>query len=322
MRKIGKVINEYFVLRKSFTPAIARNKLFEKFWGRIGNYKIFNNIASDFYQYKHETIINFLEKDFSQFLKSYNFKEVSHKEIEQRKIFSMWIQGYESAPKLVQKTIDSQRKYAEKYGYKFIFLDKNNIQAYVTLPSKIVEKYENGIIDFTRYSDIVRVALLSKYGGIWLDSTIYVDSSRELDYLKKEFYTIRAKANEGVPKYVANGRWSSFCLSGEKQSVVFDFLEKFHVAYFMKYDIVLDYFLLDYIIELGYRTNDLIRNYIDRVEENNQKLFFLADNFSNQYDEKEWAGVLSTTALFKCSYKCPINEATGTYFDRLVKGEL
>lgn len=67
MRKIGKVINEYFVLRKSFTPAIARNKLFEKFWGRIGNYKIFNNIASNFYQYKHETIINFWKKILANF---------------------------------------------------------------------------------------------------------------------------------------------------------------------------------------------------------------------------------------------------------------
>ncbi|HEU7217718.1 TPA: capsular polysaccharide synthesis protein, partial [Streptococcus pneumoniae] len=204
----------------------------------------------------------------------------------------------------------------------FVFLDENNIREYVTLPSEIVEKYENGTIDFIKYSDVVRGTLLSKYGGVWLDSTIYVDSSRELNYLKKDFYTIRAKTHERVPKYIANGRWSAFCLSGEKQNIVFDFLEKFHVAYFMKYDIVLDYFLIDYIIELGYRTNDLIRNYIDKVEENNQELFFLADNFSNQYDEKEWAGVLSTTALFKCSYKCPINEATGTYFDRLMKGEL
>ncbi|HGS0798013.1 TPA: capsular polysaccharide synthesis protein, partial [Streptococcus pneumoniae] len=160
--------------------------------------------------------------------------------MEQRKIFSMWIQGYESAPKLVQKTIDSQRKYAEKYGYKFVFLDENNIREYVTLPSEIVEKYENGTIDFIKYSDVVRGTLLSKYGGVWLDSTIYVDSSRELNYLKKDFYTIRAKTHERVPKYIANGRWSAFCLSGEKQNIVFDFLEKFHVAYFMKYDIVLD----------------------------------------------------------------------------------
>ena len=30
-----------------------------------------------------------------------------------------------------------------------------------------------GIIDYTKISDILRVSLLAKYGGTWVDATIY-----------------------------------------------------------------------------------------------------------------------------------------------------
>ena len=160
------ILQEYFVLRTTFNKEIAKYKLLEKVWGRLGNIPFFENQAINFYRRKHKS-------------------ETS------KKIFTMWIQGIENIPLIVKKTIESQKKYAEKFGYEFIFLDKNNIFNYIQLPEIIVEKYEKGIIDFIKFSDIVRVTLLAKYGGVWLDSTIYIDDTNKLEYFDSEFFTIK-----------------------------------------------------------------------------------------------------------------------------------
>lgn len=49
-----------------------------------------------------------------------------------------------------------------------------NYQNYVEIPEYIIEKLEKGIITWATFSDIMRVSLLARWGGIWLDSTIYL----------------------------------------------------------------------------------------------------------------------------------------------------
>lgn len=43
---------------------------------------------------------------------------------------------------------------------------------YVDIPDYILQKYKQGKMTRTHLSDIVRLLLLSKYGGVWIDSTI------------------------------------------------------------------------------------------------------------------------------------------------------
>ena len=39
-----------------------------------------------------------------------------------------------------------------------------------------MDKFTNNIFSITHFSDIIRMALLSKYGGYWIDSTYLVTS--------------------------------------------------------------------------------------------------------------------------------------------------
>lgn len=323
MKKVEKILKEYLFLKNNFSIKIANNKLLEKFIVRLTNYRYFEKIVTDFYNKKHADILKFLEINLSDFLSSYIYNNRDIYENEKRtKIFSLWLQGYELAPELVKRTIDSQKDYASEFGYEYILLDQTNLYEYVKLPNHIVKKYQEKKIDFIKYSDIIRTVLLSSYGGIWLDATIYIDSEEKLSYLDKNFYTIRASGKEKYPKYITNGRWALFCLSEKKDGVVCDFLKKIQFEYFKKYDAPIDYFLIDYLMELGYRTSSHVRKEIDSVIDNNKNLYYLVDNFSNTYNVEEWKEILEDTRIFKCSYRVSVDNKKNSFYHMLLERRL
>ena len=135
-----KIVKEYFLLKNTFNTQIARNKLFEKIWGRLSNIPLLRDKTTNFYYRKHETILKYLENEFEYFLKNYLYdEEIEFVNSNSKIIFSMWIQGEENAPKIVQKTIESQRSYAKRYGYQYLLLDENNLFNYIDLPENIIE---------------------------------------------------------------------------------------------------------------------------------------------------------------------------------------
>lgn len=97
---------------------------------------------------------------------------------ESDKIWICWFQGIENAPELVKACYNSVLKnYKDK---EIIVLTEENYKKYVDMPEHIIKKWEKGYITFAHFSDILRIELLSKYGGLWLDSTIFTTKRSEL----------------------------------------------------------------------------------------------------------------------------------------------
>ena len=94
------------------------------------------------------------------------------------KIWIMWWQGMDNAPAVVKMCYQSVK---DRYGenYEIILLDKDNYREYIELPEDITEKIENkeiflekGQMPLQFLTDIIRLELLIKYGGLWMDATI------------------------------------------------------------------------------------------------------------------------------------------------------
>ena len=101
-----------------------------------------------------------------------------NKEEKSNKIWICWFQGIENAPELVKACYNSVVKnYNDK---EIIVLTEENYKQYVDIPEYILKKWEKGYITFAHFSDILRIELLSKYGGLWLDSTIFTTKRSEL----------------------------------------------------------------------------------------------------------------------------------------------
>ena len=84
-------------------------------------------------------------------------------------IWMLWLQGEENAPYLVKKCIESWKN--NNPDFKIIVLDKNTINDYVDLQDIFCNNSEH--IAPALFSDIIRINLLNKYGGFWVDSTCF-----------------------------------------------------------------------------------------------------------------------------------------------------
>ena len=85
-----------------------------------------------------------------------------------RKLWLLWYQGVAEAPFIVKKCIDSWVN--KKPTWEVIVLDSSNLNDYIKLdvPEDVLEN-----IPLTQQSDLVRMLLLSKYGGVWADATTF-----------------------------------------------------------------------------------------------------------------------------------------------------
>ena len=92
---------------------------------------------------------------------------------EPRRVFTLWLQGEEQAPPLVRACLDSIRR---NCGAELVVLDGQTLFDWVSLPEDIVRKWKEGKIKPAHFSDICRVELLYRHGGVWMDATDYLDA--------------------------------------------------------------------------------------------------------------------------------------------------
>jgi len=89
-----------------------------------------------------------------------------------KKIWRYWAQGWENAPFMVQHCTESIYHYAP--DWEIINLDDDNIGEYIELP-EILLKEPN--FPKATLSDLIRILLLKKYGGVWIDATIFLNTN-------------------------------------------------------------------------------------------------------------------------------------------------
>ena len=99
-------------------------------------------------------------------------------------------------------------------------LTNENLQNFIEIPLFIQKKREQGVMSIQHFSDYVRMAIIYKYGGIWLDATVLLTSPICLKS-NLHFISIRNYDLKYVPN---NGKWNIFFIGGGKGNILFSFL--------------------------------------------------------------------------------------------------
>ena len=122
-------------------------------------------------------ILNFTTNEIIE--NSLNLPNTKRKNKIPKIIWGYWNTGIQNAPQLVQKCIKNWKKYNPKW--EIIILDDNNLSKYIdtSIFNNIIVK--NSFVQ--KKSDLIRLLLLQKYGGIWMDSSIFLTQS--LDWILK-----------------------------------------------------------------------------------------------------------------------------------------
>lgn len=85
-------------------------------------------------------------------------------------IWCLWFQGWANAPDLVKACGASWRHHNPDWNIQYLSLD--TLEAYVDRFSDLGVIFEKNVPMEAR-SDALRIELLSRYGGVWVDGTVY-----------------------------------------------------------------------------------------------------------------------------------------------------
>lgn len=86
-------------------------------------------------------------------------------------IWTVWLQGADEMPEDCRMYIDSVRKHNPNRPLEIV--DLATVRQYVDIPEFILHRYEAGTVNAALLTDYIKFALLERYGGIWVDATVY-----------------------------------------------------------------------------------------------------------------------------------------------------
>ena len=104
-----------------------------------------------------------------------------------KRIWFLWFQGKTEMPEIVKMCYKSWQHHNP--NWEIVFLEDNNLNDFIDFKSELNLYREK--IPLQAQSDIIRINLLNKFGGVWVDSTCYC--TRSLDswlpkYLDSGFF--------------------------------------------------------------------------------------------------------------------------------------
>ena len=88
----------------------------------------------------------------------------------EKKIWIYWHQGFENTSDLIKKCVFSWQTHNP--DYEIHLLDQTNIQNFIDIDD-VKECYRNKPLELAALADVIRLRLLSNYGGIWVDATCF-----------------------------------------------------------------------------------------------------------------------------------------------------
>lgn len=282
--------------------------------------KYFNNSSTlKAAEKKHKIVLEYLEKEQGDIIEKYrNIKEKDINLSSERYIWSLWWQGEETAPELVKACLRQLRKNAN--GAKLIIITKDNYSDYIDIPEYILEKRKKGYISFAQLSDIIRFTLLEKYGGMWLDSTIYTSKPIPEEYFKYPFFSQHTKWSASC--YVQHNLWHGFSIASQPGGKLVSFAKEMFFDYWIDHDVLVDYFMIDYIIMLAYKHFPDIKSEIDNLPYSSERLYNLVDILCDEYNEEYFNQLMEECIFSKLNwhkkYKTEIN-GKETYYSHIVK---
>ncbi len=215
------------------------------------------------------------------------------------RIWVCWLQGMEKAPALVQKCYESLK--TNLTGKEITVITAENMADFVEFPPYILEKWKKGIITNTHLTDLLRLELLIRHGGMWLDSTVLC--TRPVDQIPAYYfdsplflYQCLKPGRDGHSHLC-----SSWLMSAKTNNKILMATRQLCYRYWEKENKMLDYFLLHDFLSI------CLEHYKDDwnaiVPCSNEAPHILLLRLFEPYDARLWQAMQEQTPFHKLTYK-------------------
>lgn len=255
-----------------------------------------------------------LEKKYrstlEEFDKSYN-PSLPHNT--SNKVWICWFQGMENAPELVRCCYQSVKR--NLVDREIILITSENMREYVQFPDYIQRKIDAGIIKGAHLSDLLRLELLLRYGGTWLDATVFCSGVNIPEYmLNSELFMFQClkPGRDGHSTVISN-----WFITAKTNNKLLYMVKELLYAYWKDNSKLDDYFIF----------HDLFQIVIDRypgewnkvIPVSNSTPHIILLKMFEEFDEGIWNAVSQTMPFHKLSYKITGDkDCSGTYYEYIL----
>lgn len=275
---------------------------------------------------------NKLEKEWMHYWKSYKYIEKKYKKkvlaLEKKKgtgkfsnkVWWCWLQGEENAPKLQKKCLKTLRE--NLVDREIIVITQDNLYEYVDFPDFIKEKYKKGIISHTHFSDLVRLELLIRHGGTWIDSTTYCTGYDEMLFDKPLFvfknlnYIWYAHKKDFNQRAIIADNWF---ITAEIGNPILEAVRDLLFDYWSKHNYLTNYFIFHYLFTLvvTYKYSEEFAK-IDNISHLLPHLLqFIC---LEEYNKITLQNIIKQSSVHKLTHKIPENEIKeNSYLNTIIK---
>ena len=233
-----------------------------------------------------------LKREYGSFIEEYSPAFTDH-EFE-KKIWICWLQGYDEAPEFVKACINSIKSQAK--GFEIVVLTESNIGEYVKLPEHIIQKYHQGKISRTHFSDILRISILCERGGIWADSTVLCTEGAFFDTLLKRplfVFKVLDLTRQDTDSIVA----SNWFISSFANSSILNLTRDLLYQYWKDHDYVVNYFVFHIFFTLA--TQKYLEEWEDVPMFENRAPHVLMFELGKDYSEERWKQITAMSDIHK-----------------------
>ena len=163
-------------------------------------------------------------------------------------------------------------------------------------------KMQSEKISITHFSDYLRVTLLSKYGGLWIDGSIFVQNKIPEEVFSHPIWTLRNPGKD--TQNISNWDWTVGVLGGWRGNTLFGAVAELLSCYWKDHDVPADYYVMDYMMKLVYNKSNAVQEWIQAVPPSNEQFYYLQDHANLWMETETYQQEMnSRTWLYKISWK-------------------
>lgn len=216
----------------------------------------------------------------------------------EEKIFSIWLQGEDAAPEIVKACWRSIRHNCTQ---ELVVLDDVSLWKWIELPDHIMHLWKSGRMKPAHFSDICRIELLYRYGGIWFDATDFVTSPVPAWVIDEDFFIyIGGKAVKGALSFVQNCFFRA-----KKGNYILKVWREAVFAYWKMDERAVTYFIHQLLLKKAVDCNPLAGEYFSRmphVPQDCTHMLWWAYR-DRPFDRKVFSDITSGAVFQKTEYK-------------------
>ena len=210
------------------------------------------------------------------------------------RVWVYWGQGFAEAPPVVSRCHEELMRYHT--ADEVVALDDRHVADYVEIPELVRRRTAK---NWTKFSDALRLELLSHYGGIWLDATCLV----------------RGRLPDAVPELLSSGffafqhrpaRIASWFVASEPNHPVVAMTREAQYLYWEHFPRTTDYFVLHHLVESLYHVADDFREYFESTPRRGvEEAVRFRRAMDKPYDPERYEKLLAASLVHKLTHKLP-----------------